>query len=42
MKQIKQIRLISFICKAKDLTTRITEEWQKLEKMKEYKKDKSA
>jgi hypothetical protein len=31
---MKQIRLIGFICKAKDLTTRLNEEWEKLEKIK--------
>lgn len=40
---MKQIRLIGFICKAKDLTTRLNEEWGKLEKMKDdQEKKKSA
>ncbi|CAK7067136.1 MAG: hypothetical protein TIS_04117 [Tissierella sp.] len=35
---MKQIRLIGFICKAKDLTTRLNEEWEKLERIKKEKK----
>lgn len=35
---MKQIRLISFICKAEDLTKRLNEEWEKLEKIKKEKK----
>lgn len=32
--QRKQLRLIGFLCKAKDLNMRINEEWKKIEKMK--------
>lgn len=39
---MKQIRLIGFICKAKDLTTRLNEEWEKLESTKESKEKKTA
>ena len=39
---MKQIRLISFTCKAKDLIPRLNEEWEKLEKIKEEKDKKPA
>lgn len=40
---MKQIRLISFICKAGDLTKKLNKEWERLEKMKEdQEKKKSA
>lgn len=36
---MKQIRLVTFICKAKDLPSRLEEELKKVEvKMKEHKK----
>ena len=39
---MKQIRLISFICRVEDLTTRLNEEWEKLEKIKKEKEKKTA
>ncbi len=39
---MKQIRLISFTCKAKDLTTRLNEEWEKAGKIKKEKEKKTA
>ncbi len=35
---MKQIRLISFTCKAKDLNKKLNEEWEKLERIKKEKK----
>lgn len=34
MKKVRQVRLIVFVCKAKDLKVRISEEWKKIEKIK--------
>lgn len=39
---MKQIRLISFICKAKDLKVRLNEEWENAEKRKQDKEKKTA
>lgn len=39
---MKQIRFIGFICKAKDLKTRLNEEWEKAEKRKQDKEKKTA
>lgn len=39
---MKQIRLISFTCKAEDLTKKLNEEWGKLEKIKKEKDKKTA
>ncbi|CAK7025205.1 MAG: hypothetical protein TIS_02762 [Tissierella sp.] len=35
---MKQIRLISFICRAEDLPKRLNEEWEKLERIRKEKK----
>jgi len=39
---MKQIRLIGFICKAKDLKIRLNEEWERAEKIKQDKEKKTA
>lgn len=39
---MKQIRLVGFICKAKDLNIRLKEEWEKAEKIKQDKEKKTA
>ena len=39
---MKQIRLIGFTCKAKDLNIRLIEEWEKAEKRKQDKEKKTA
>lgn len=39
---MKQIRLIGFTCKARDLITRLNEEWEKLEKIKKDKEKKTT
>lgn len=39
---MKKIRLVAFTCKAKDLPTRLKEEWEKAEKELKKQKEKSA
>lgn len=36
---MKKVRLISFICKAEELTTRLNEEWKRLESLKKTGKE---
>ena len=39
---MKQIRLICFICKAEELPERLSEAWEKLEKIKKEREKKTA
>lgn len=39
---MKQVRLVGFICKAKDLPFRLREEWEKVEKIKKEQEKRSA